>query len=125
VQRRLASIDDYFRRAPETAAEPIQIRVNTRGEKTGRGTMHILVGFGAKTCLRITPCSPPARGQPPYGPGRALPGQALNARLAFYVRLQAGQEGLAEADKMWRLAGGNEDNYGEHSALVLLLGVRS
>jgi hypothetical protein len=47
--------------------------------------------------------------RPIYSP--ALPGQALQARVRFYVRPEAGQEGVAEADKMWRVAGGNHESF--------------
>jgi hypothetical protein len=48
------------------------------------------------------------------------PGKALYARLVFFVRPEAGQEGVAEADKMWRMAGDDEDNYGDHASFFRL-----
>jgi hypothetical protein len=50
----------------------------------------------------------------------AFPGQALQARVGFYVRPEAGQEGVAEADKVWRVAGGDQDNYGDHDSFFSL-----
>jgi hypothetical protein len=44
----------------------------------------------------------------------------MNARVGFYVRPEAGQEGVAEADKMWRVAGGDRDNYGDHPSFLYL-----
>jgi hypothetical protein len=32
----------------------------------------------------------------------------------------AGQEGVAEVDKLWRVAGGDEDNYDDHDSFFYL-----
>jgi hypothetical protein len=50
----------------------------------------------------------------------ALPGQALNARVAFFICPEAGQEGVAEAHKMWRGAGGDQDNYDADGLFIYL-----
>jgi hypothetical protein len=42
-----------------------------------------------------------------YGP--AFPRQGLPASVRLYVSPEAGQEGVAEVDKLWRVAGGDED----------------
>jgi hypothetical protein len=55
---------------------------------------------------------------PTYSP--ALHGQALHARVGFYVSLEAGQEEVAPADKMWRIARGDVDNYGGHASFYYL-----
>jgi hypothetical protein len=51
----------------------------------------------------------------------ALPGQALHAGIGFYVWPEGGQEGVAEADKLWRVAGGDQDNYGDHDSFFHML----
>jgi hypothetical protein len=55
-----------------------------------------------------------AQALPIYSP--ALPFHPLHAGLCFSVSPEAGQEGVAEADKLWRMARGDE-----HSSLCGLL----
>jgi hypothetical protein len=55
---------------------------------------------------------------PLYSP--ALPSQALQAHGGWYVSPEAGQEGVAEAEKLWRMAGGDEDNYDDHDSFFFL-----
>jgi hypothetical protein len=40
--------------------------------------------------------------------------------MTFYVRPEAGQEGVAEADKLWRVAGSGEDHQGRHCSFFHL-----
>jgi hypothetical protein len=130
VQRRFASIDDYLRRGPEgTVEQGITVRVYVRDEVRGRQALLWHYEYTDELqCFDVPPHHPrrpylpegsPIVGQaedmPIYSP--ALPGQASHARMGFYVCPQAGQEGVAEADKMWRVAGGDEDNYGDREAL--------
>jgi hypothetical protein len=136
VQRRFASIDDYFRRGPGgTAEEGFLVKVWVRDEVTGRqALLWNLPHEGEQGELRGEDVPPDDAMQPhlPEGSRRiedadyrpiyslALPGQALAARVGFYVRPEAGQEGVAEADKMWRMAGGDKDNYGDHDSFFSL-----
>jgi hypothetical protein len=117
VQRRFASIDDYFRRPEGTPEEGIGIRVYVRDERTGRQALLWDARYGGEklSCEDVHPNNPlrpflpegiqvrQADFLPLYSP--ALPGQALHACVVFYVRSEAGQEGVAEADKLWRMAG--------------------
>jgi hypothetical protein len=135
VQRRFASIDDYFRRGPEgTVDEGIRVRVYVRDQVTGRQALLWDTSYGGDKlqCTALTPNNPmrphlpegslrvrQADFLPIYSP--ALPGQALRAHVGFYVRPTAGQEGVAEEDKMWRVAGGDEDNYGDHNSFFYLM----
>jgi hypothetical protein len=130
VQRRFASIDDYFRRENDMMEQPFLIRVYVRDLMTDRQALLWDTSFGSYEGGRlqtvVMPPDDPWRAYLPessrcvqlrdylpiYSP--ALPGQALRATLGFCVRPEAGQEGVAEADKMWRVAGGDEDNYGDH-----------
>jgi hypothetical protein len=118
VQRRFASIEDYFRR-PATAGGDIFVNVYVRDEYRGRQALlwsyHFDEDFQCEDLSpgdRMRPFLPEgslhvrqADFLPLYSP--ALPGQALNARVGFYVRPEAGQEGVAEADKLWRLVAGD------------------
>jgi hypothetical protein len=129
VQRRFASIDDYFRRGPEGTVEAeFRVRVYVRDE--WRGRQALLWGLQYEDelqCFGVHPGDPvrahlpdgsrfvqQAAHLPLYSP--SLPGQALQALVGFYVRPEAGQEGVAEADKMWRMAGGDQDKYGDHDS---------
>jgi hypothetical protein len=134
VQRRFASINDYCRRQEDTVEKGIHFKVYVRDERTGRQALlwdvyheHGLV------CEDVDPV--PDDPIPPFLPegslhvyqaeylpiySRALPGQALRARAGFYVCPEAVQEGVAEADKMWRVAGGDEDEYDDHSSFFYL-----
>jgi hypothetical protein len=124
VHRRFASIDDYFGRGPEgTAEEHIWVRVYVNDRWRGRQALlwAIPYGPGELRCEDVPPdhLRPhlpegsrrvrQAEYMPLYSP--ALYGRALNARVGFMVRPEAGQEGVAEAEKMWRVAGGDQDNY--------------
>jgi hypothetical protein len=132
VQRRFASIDDYFRRGPDTVKAPISVRVYVRDYRTGRqALLWDLACVGELQCEDVPPDDPfsdhlpegsrrvtqPAS-LPIYSP--TLPGKALRARVGFYVRLEAGQEGVAEEDKIWRMAGGDQDSYGDHDSFFSL-----
>jgi hypothetical protein len=55
---------------------------------------------------------------PIYSP--VLPGQALLTRAQWYVCPEAGQEGVAEADKVWRVAG-DKGHYGERDSFFDLI----
>jgi hypothetical protein len=130
VQRRFASIDDYFRRGP--ADQAIWVRVYVSDELRGRQAL--LWEAPEQLELRSFEALPddPLRPRLPEGSrivvqadylpvySRVLPGQAPCASVGFYVRPEAGQEGVAEADKLWRVAGGGEDNYGEHDSFFSL-----
>jgi hypothetical protein len=133
VQRRFASIDGYFRRGPGgTVQEGVRFRVYARDEFTGRQAL--LWSTSEEIQLRCEDVDPddPMRPHMPEGSqlvaqdefspiySPALPGQALHACVGFYVCPEAGQEGVAEADKMWRLAGGDEDNYGDHPSFFYM-----
>jgi hypothetical protein len=118
VQRRLASIDDYFRRPEGTVQESIMVRVYVRDEVRGRQAMlwNTFYRGGELQCEDVSP-DHPVRPHLPEGSRRveqaddmylystALPGEALRACVGLYVRPEAGQEGVAEADKVWRLGG--------------------
>jgi hypothetical protein len=132
VQRRFASIDDYFRRGPGTVRAPICVKVYVRDKRTGRqALLWVTRTQGELRCVDVAPTDPlrpdlpdgsrhvqQADYLPLYSP--ALPGQALHAQVEFYVRPEAGQEGVAAADKMWRIAGGDEENYGGHDSFFRL-----
>jgi hypothetical protein len=126
VRRRFASIDDYFRRGPDVIKAPINVRVYVRDERTGRqALLWDLACMNELRCEDVAPDDPiwhhlpegsrfvtQADYLPIHSP--AFHDRPFQARPGFYVRPEAGQEGVAEADKMWRVAGGDEDNYGDH-----------
>jgi hypothetical protein len=128
VQRRFASIDEYFRRPEGKVEDPISVRVFVRDGKTGRQALLWSASGQMKFQCHAVPPNDSLRPhlpegslivtheehQPIYSP--AVPGQAPRARVAFYVRPEAGQEGVGEADKMWRVAGGDEGNYGDNES---------
>jgi hypothetical protein len=134
VQRRFASIDDYFRRGPGgTVHEEILVRVWVRDETTGRQAL-LWDAYHAGGQLLCGDVDPGDLMRPHLPEGSchvrqadylpiyslALPGQALRACMGFYVRPEAGQEGVAEADKMWRVAGGDHDNSDDHNSFFNL-----
>jgi hypothetical protein len=123
VQRRFASIDDYFRRGPEGAVEEgIGVRVYVRDERRGRQALLWDVSWEEKVeCEVVTPgdlmwARVPEGSRrvryvdtaPIYSP--ALPGHAPHARMELLVGPMPGQEGVAEADKLWRVVGGDEQH---------------
>jgi hypothetical protein len=128
VQRRFASIDDYFRRRPDTDDTAFVIKVYVRDEQRGRQALLWSSGDEAEfQCEDVHPLDPlrlhlpegsrlveQAHDLPIYSP--ALPGHAVHASVSFYLCPEAGQEGVAEADKLWRMAGGDEDNYDEQDS---------
>jgi hypothetical protein len=133
VQRRFASIDDYFRRGPDTVDEPVFARVYVRSDLTGRQALLWDTPYPRRDlqCVDVPP-EDLMRPHLPEGSRRvehleylpiyspALSGHALHATVGFYVCPEAGQEGVAEADKMWRVAGGDQDNYGDHDSFFYL-----
>jgi hypothetical protein len=128
VRRRFASIDDYFRRRPDTVKRPIVVKVYVRDDRRGRQALLWASGIeGELQCQDVLPDDPlrphlpegsrrvrQANPLPIYSP--ALPGRAVHARVSFYVCPEAGQEEVAEADKLLRLAGGDEDHYASHDS---------
>jgi hypothetical protein len=132
-QRRFASIDDYFRRGPGTGVgEPIIVRMYVGDEKRGRQAL--LWSSTDQTelqCMDVPP-DDPLRPHLPEGSRRVqhadflpinspvLAGQAPRALVGFYVCPEAGQEGVADADKLWRMAGGDEEKYGDHESFFFL-----
>jgi hypothetical protein len=131
VERRFASIDDYFRRAEDTVNGGWGVSVYVRDELRGRQALLWTSAEGVFETDEVPPDHPlrphlpegsrrvrQADSLPIYSP--ALRGRALRARTWFYVRPEAGQEGVAEEDKMWRLAGGDEERYGEHDSFFEL-----
>jgi hypothetical protein len=134
VQRRFASIDDYFRRGPEgTVQEGIGVRVYVRDERTGRQTLLWDLEHQEELECEDVPPDDHLRPHLPEGSrlvrqgntlplySPALPGQALRAHVGWYVSPEAGQEGVEEADKMWRMAGGDQDNYDDHESFFYLV----
>jgi hypothetical protein len=47
--------------------------------------------------------------------------QPLYANVGFYVRPEAGQEGVADVDKMWRVAAVAEEDYENHGSFFFLV----
>jgi hypothetical protein len=45
-------------------------------------------------------------------------GERAYMGIGFYVRPEAGQEGVPARDKLWRLAGGDGERYGEHESFA-------
>jgi hypothetical protein len=133
VQRRFASIDDYFRRPEGTVEKGTWVRVYAKDERRGRQALLWDTKYrrGQLECEDV-PEEDLMRPHLPEGSRRvrqaeylpihslAIPGQSLNTRVGWYVCPEAGQEGVAEADKMWRMAGGDEDNYGGHDSSFYL-----
>jgi hypothetical protein len=137
VQRRFASIGDYFRRGPGTVEDGICLRVYVRDERTGRQALLWDVGHEEEFRCEDVPAEDPMRPHLPEGsllvreegymPIRspALPGQDLHAYVGFYICPEAGQEGVAEVDKIWRGAGaGGRQGQLRRPRLVLLPAVR-
>jgi hypothetical protein len=133
VHRRFASIDDYFRRGPgRSVQEGICVRVYVRDALTGRqALLWDILYQGQLQCGDMYP-DDEIRAHLPEGTcavqqtkylpiyTHLLPGQAIDAGVGFYVRPEAGQAGVAEADKLWRVAGGDEDNYDDHGSFFSL-----
>jgi hypothetical protein len=131
VHRRFASIDDYFQWAGDEAEGGICVRVYVRDEPRGRQALLWDCHHNALECEGVgvddhmRPHLPEgsrlvtqAHHLPIRSP--ALLGQVPQARVEFYVRPEAGQEGVAEADKMWRVAGGDQDKYGDLDAFFYI-----
>jgi hypothetical protein len=53
---------------------------------------------------------------PPCGTGEA----AIKMRFSFYVRPEAGQEGVPARDKLWRLGGADAEQNGEHHSTLYM-----
>jgi hypothetical protein len=51
---------------------------------------------------------------PPCGTGE----EAVKMTFGFHVRPEAGQEGVPARDKLWRLAGGDAEHYGQHDSFA-------
>jgi hypothetical protein len=125
------SIDDYFRRGDDGG---IIVRVWVRDALRGRQALLWSTGYERAELFCDDDLYPadPLRPYLPEGSrlvtqtndlpiySLALPGQALKAFFQFYVRPEAGQEGVAEADKLWRAAGGDEDSYINHPSFFCL-----
>jgi hypothetical protein len=132
VQRRFASIDDYFQRREDMVEDQIRVVVYVRDEFRDRQAVLWGHHFEEELQCEDVPADDPMRPHLPessrlvthpgylpiYSP--AFPGQALPARVGWYVRPEAVHEGVAEADKLWRLAGGDEDNYGDHASFFYM-----
>jgi hypothetical protein len=128
VQRRFASIDDYFGRRLTTEDHPFVFKLYVRDEKRGRQALLWASSGQAELQCEDVPPDDYLRPHLPEGSRRVrhadflpiyspvLPGQALYARVGLYVRPEGDQEGVADADKMWRMAGGDEDNYDGHDS---------
>jgi hypothetical protein len=59
VQRRFASIDDYFRRGPDTVEEAIYVKVYVRDHRTGRqALLWSTYGQGELRCEAVAPDDP-------------------------------------------------------------------
>jgi hypothetical protein len=120
VQRRFSNIDDYFRRGADTVEEGIRVRVYVRDERAGRqALLWSSTNEEVFRCVGVPP-DDPMGDVVPQGSRRVeqanflpiqnsvSPGQALYARVVFFVSPEAGQEGVAEADKLWRVVGGDQ-----------------
>jgi hypothetical protein len=132
VRRRFASIDDYFRPPEGTVRQSIVTRVYVRDKKRDRQALlwsstrdQQLESVDLPLDHAMRPHLPEgsravrqADYLPIYSP--ALPGQALHARTEYYVCPEAGQEGVAAADKVWRLVG-DKHTYGDQDSFVDLL----
>jgi hypothetical protein len=129
VRRRFASIDDYFRRGDDTGAEEqIVVRVYVSDMRTGRQALLWNASNQMNFECVDVPHDDPLRPHLPEGSRRViqadslpihsplLRGQALEAFVDWCISPEAGQEGVAEADKMWRMAGGDQDNYGDRGS---------
>jgi hypothetical protein len=128
---RFDDIKDYFRRAHEEGM-PAELcaRAVVRDVRSGRRAVLWESGKGHRwgtgqvpppapllpSCPRAAVCRHPltdaerAIVYPPCGTGE----EAVKMGFGFYVRPEAGQEGVPARDKLWRLAGADAEHYGEH-----------
>jgi hypothetical protein len=53
---------------------------------------------------------------PPCGTGE----EALKMGFSFYVRPEAGQEGVPARHKLWRMAGADAERYGQHDSFMII-----
>jgi hypothetical protein len=133
VQRRFASIDDYFRRGGDgRVTDGFYVRVYVRDALTGRQALLWDLNSQQELLCEVVPPEDGMRTHLPEGSRRVrqteyqpiysheLPAQAPDAIVMFYVRPEAGQEGVVEADKLWRMAGGDEDHYDDHDSFFIM-----
>ena len=125
LHHRFVSMEEYFRRSHEAEMPAsICVRVMVTEKETGRKA---LVFESIKGSWRTQ--EPPADVRPfvtegsfsvflHHGRLSSHTGDTLEARLAFFVSPEPGQEGVGDQDKLWRLAGGDQDRYAEHSSLI-------
>jgi hypothetical protein len=136
---RFADIRDYFRRLHEEGI-PAELctRVVVRDVRSGRRAL--LWESGKRHQWGTGPVSPKSRWAPflpqdsfvvglylnglrpvvypPCGTGEG--GEAVKMGFNFYVRPEAGQEGVPARHKLWRLAGADAERYGEHDCFAVL-----
>jgi hypothetical protein len=55
---------------------------------------------------------------PPCGTGEE--DEAVTVGFGFFLQPEAGQEGMPDPDKLWRLAGADAERYGEHDSFSYL-----
>jgi hypothetical protein len=58
---------------------------------------------------------------PPCDTGEEDEDEAVKMGFTFYVRPEAGQEGVPARDKLWRLAGADAEHYGQHESFVKII----
>jgi hypothetical protein len=134
---RFDGIRDYFNHANEEGLPAVLCtRVVVRDVRSGRrallwetgkshrwGCAHVLAQvalapFLPQGSLRIGPNANATQAivYPPCGIGEA----AVKMAFTFYVRPEAGQEGVPARDKLWRLGGGDAEHYGEHVSFTYI-----
>jgi hypothetical protein len=132
---RFADIKSYFRRAHEEGMPAVLCaRAVVRDVRSGRravlwesgkrhrwATGHVppdgpFVPFLPQGSLVLSTPVDAERSivYPPCGTG----GEAVKICFGFYVRPEAGQEGVPARDKLWRLAGADAERYGEHKSFT-------
>jgi hypothetical protein len=132
---RLDNIKKYFRRAHEEDI-PVKLcaRAVVRDVRSGRravlwesgkghewGTGHVPASSlfapflpQGSWFVAVKPDAERVIVYPPCGTGAA----GVRMGFGFFVRPEAGQEGVPARDKLWRLAGADAERYGEHDSFT-------
>jgi hypothetical protein len=140
---RLDAINDYFRRLHEEGMPTMLCtRVVVRDVRSGRRALLWETGRDSSwDAGQVDPRDPSRRFLPPdslmvgtmlqkdravihppcRGGGAAATGGYAEegGAFLFYLRPEAGQEGVPARDKLWRVAGANAEHYGEQDSFLL------
>jgi hypothetical protein len=132
---RFADIEDYFRRAHEgempavlcaravvrdvRSGRRVRLWESDKGHRWGVARIppdHVMAPFMPQDSLLVGTNAAAAR--PIVYPPCCAGAETVRMGVKFGLRPEAGQEGVPARDKLWRLAGGDTEHYGEHSSFL-------